>query len=226
MSLTSGMGDRRRRSVSLLIAGLSAAAIAGCSPNPRVAAQRSVASGEAQRAVQAMLDARASPQCANLLGPRDPIVVDADFEHLASVRALVAADLIAPTDQTTRFGRIYQPTPAGRAFIRHVDMGQGLHVVQLCYARRRVVKVWLKPADGKTDPLTELGYAYTLVDTPPWTRNRDMQAAFPFLNKALAMTFVGPDLIVYEKGRWSSNLLITELPPGAGLKESFFFGKS
>ena len=195
-------------------------AAAGCKPDVRSAAQGSVARGEAQRAVQAMLDA--TPQCADLFSGDDPIRVRPGWQGRPGVRALVAAGLITPGPPASPSGRIYEATATGRAVIRRLELGQGMDRSELCYAHRKVTKVWLK-ASGATNRLPQLGYTYVLVDAPAWTRRADVQAAFPFLQRALAGTYAPDDFIWYADQRWKNHWISPILPPQSGVKEEFFF---
>ena len=184
-----------------------AACLAGCKADERSAAQRSIESGEAQRALQAMLDR--SPQCAMLLHGQSPLSVATSEERLPGVRALVAADLIARGRPETSGMVDYQITAAGRPFIR-LRPGDSA-TTELCYAHRKIVTVWLKPLEGKTDPLTRLGYAYVLTDAPAWTRRTDMMTAFPCLVEAFRVTHTPQDLILFERGHWKASFIVPVL---------------
>ena len=193
---------------------------AACGSDPQDAAQRSVQSGEAQRAVQALVDR--SPQCATLLNGLSPLVVRRGGERRPTVRALVAADLLAPGPAAPGGpeGAVeYRPTQLGRGYLRLEPLGD-LVQAKLCYARRRVVRVWLKPRRA-TDSFPQLGYSFVLVDAAPWTRRPDMLAAFPFLPPALAGRYTPIDFIRYDKGRWQSDFLVPILPD-AKVREAFF----
>ena len=204
--------------VQLAIAVASCACLAACGADKRSQARRSVESGEALRQVQVMLDR--SPQCAMLFTGETPIRARAGAERRPSVQALVAAGLISPGLRETSGTLDYHPTDFGRSFIR-LGTPDSMSTT-LCYAKRKVVRVWLKPAAGESDTVPTLGYAYKLVNAAPWALRGDVNSAFPFLRQALSQTFIPGDGIFYEKSHWVSDFIVPMIRK-SNFQEAFLY---
>lgn len=178
---------------------LSLSAVA-CTGGPFVQAQRSIDDGSARAALQAQLDAKR--QCAPVLDSVDPPLEDLDASR-PPIRALLSAGLVQPS-RASNGRRTFSPTPLGRAdFVYETTSGaRGQRLVTLCYGRRRVDRVWLRPHD-RTDPLPFTSYTYRVDRSSAWAAHQDFRAAFPFLAEAFSRESTDNDSVFFfDDGRW------------------------
>lgn len=199
------IGITERRNRSPLIAGALSmlAATTACSPDPDTRAVQEITSGGAARALQKQLDGRR--QCAFVLTSIMPIKLDAKAAGRSSVRALVDNGLLQekPADD----GQILlEPTPGAKKwFCERRALSGERSFLELCYARRQMTRVW---NDGSAGGTPRLRYAFRLIDSPAWTRDPRIAAAFPFLRPALSGELKAEEWGRYRDGRWEI------LPPG------------
>ncbi|MDQ0248142.1 hypothetical protein J2W22_000189 [Sphingomonas kyeonggiensis] len=175
---------------------IAALALMGCGRDPFADAQRAIDDGSARAAIQKQLDGYR--QCAGLLNGFLPLdmPVDKGAAPPPGVAALVELGLIRPA------GMGYAPTALARPQLKLRDIGADKKPVELCYGRRVVTGLKMKPRDAG-DTVPQLLYRFRIVDAPAWARDPRITRSFAGMNEALAREHVARDLVMYRDGKWA-----------------------
>jgi len=185
-------------------APLAALALIGCGQDPFVAAQRAIDDGSARTAIQKQLDGYR--QCAGLLNGFLPleIYVEPGKPPMPGVAALTELGLIRAAGKPE--GKVvtrYEPTALAQPLLKVRDIGADKKPVELCYGRRVVTAVKMKPKSLPSDPIPQLTYRFRIVDAPAWARDPRITASFPGMPEALANEHASRDLVMYLDGKWA-----------------------
>ncbi|MFS2112465.1 hypothetical protein ACCC88_22455 [Sphingomonas sp. Sphisp140] len=175
---------------------IAALALMGCGRDPFADAQRAIDDGSARAAIQKQLDGYR--QCAGLLNGFLPLDIPVDKGAAAppGVAALVELGLIRPATAG------YEPTTLARSSLKVRDIGADKKPVELCYGRRVVTGLKMKPRDP-TDTTPQLLYRFRIVDAPAWARDPRITRSFAGMPEALAREHVARDLVLYNDGKWA-----------------------
>lgn len=175
---------------------IAALALMGCGRDPFADAQRAIDDGSARAAIQKQLDGYR--QCAGLLNgflPLD-IPVDKGAAPPPGVAALVELGLIRQA------GVGYEPTALARPQLKVREIGADKKPVELCYGRRVVTELKMKPRDP-SDITPQLLYRFRIVDAPAWARDPRIARSFAGMPEALVREHVSRDLVLYDDGKWA-----------------------
>jgi len=175
---------------------IAALALMGCGRDPFADAQRAIDDGSARAAIQKQLDGYR--QCAGLLNGFLPLDIPVDKGALppTGVAALVELGLIR------RAGMRYEPTALARPQLKVREIGADKKPVELCYGRRVVTGLKMKPRDP-SDITPQLLYRFRIVDAPTWARDPRITRSFAGMPEALANEHVSRDLVMYSDGKWA-----------------------
>jgi hypothetical protein len=183
---------------------LAALALMGCGRDPFADAQRAIDDGSARAAIQKQLDSYR--QCATLLNGFLPLEIyeEPGKTPMPGVAALSALGLIhavgrAEGREVTR----YEPTALAKPLLKVRDIGADKKPVELCYGKRVVTAVKMKPKSLPSDPIPQLTYRFRVVDAPAWARDPRIAASFPGMAEALANEHASRDLVMYLDGKWA-----------------------
>lgn len=182
---------------------IAALTLAGCGHDPFAEAQRAIDDGSARAAIQAQLDGYR--QCATLLNGFLPLDIHADPGEapMPGVAALTELGLIRATGTPEGKQAIrYEPTALARPLLEVRDIGADRKPVALCYGRRVVTGLTMKPRRLPSDATPQLVYRFRLVDAPAWARDPRVTRSFPGMPEALKNEHVSRDLVMFREGKW------------------------
>ncbi|WP_404336615.1 hypothetical protein AB2M62_19795 [Sphingomonas sp. MMS12-HWE2-04] len=181
---------------------IAALVLAGCGRDPFAAAQRAIDDGSARAAIQAQLDGER--QCATLLQGLLPLEIHVAKGAAAppGVAALTELGLIRAAGESE--GRqVYEPTALAKPALKMRDIGMDKTPVELCYGRRVLTGLAMKPKNLASDAIPQLTYRFRIVDAPGWARDPRVTRSFAGMREALGREHVSRDLVMYRDGKWA-----------------------